>query len=135
MKKLPLFDSEKHEFTYFATIAIKNAMAIQAMENRLNVMAEVINELIDREPNINLETFKGNFLKELAELLDQDSEFEFSNNLHDLLRTERTELTAENAILKLQLEALAARVSALETALGYEKPHETEKPNTFDLLG
>jgi hypothetical protein len=52
MKKLPTFNSENHEFTYFAVIAMKNASAVQAMENRLNVMAEAINELIDKESNV-----------------------------------------------------------------------------------
>jgi hypothetical protein len=137
MKKLPLFDSAKHEFTYFATIAMKNAMAIQAMENRLNIITEAINELIDKIPTsgVDLESFKANFLKELATLLDQESEFEFSNSLFDLLGAERSELKDSFSSLELQLQVLAEKVSKIESALGHEKVEETEKANVFDLLG
>jgi len=135
MQKLPLFDSAKHEFTYFATITMKNAMAIQAMENRLNVMTEAINLLIDENSSVDLESFKATFLKELATLLDQDSEFEFSNSLFDLLGTERTDLKDSFSSLELQLQMLAEKVSKIESVLGHEKVKETEKPNTFDLPG
>jgi hypothetical protein len=92
MKKLPTFNSENHEFTYFAVMAVKNANAVQAMENRLNIMAEAINELIDKDSSVDLESFKATFLKELATLLNQKTEFEFSNSLFDLLGTERADL-------------------------------------------
>jgi len=135
MQKLPLFDSAKHEFTYFATIAMKNAMAIQAMENRLNVMTEAINLLIDENSSVDLKSFKATFLEELATLLDQNSEFEFSNSLFDLLGTERTDLKDSFSSLELQLQMLAEKVSKIESALGHEKIEETEKPNALDLLG
>jgi len=135
MQKLPLFDSAKHEFTYFATITMKNAMAIQAMENRLNVMTEAINLLIDENSSVDLESFKATFLKELATLLDQDSEFEFSNSLFDLLGTERTDLKDSFSSLELQLQVLAEKVSKIESALDHEKVEETEKSNTFDSPG
>jgi hypothetical protein len=137
MQKLPLFDSAKHEFTYFATIAMKNAMAIQAMENRLNIITEAINELIDKIPTsgVDLESFKATFLKELATLLDQESEFEFSNSLFDLLGAERSELKDSLSSLELQLQVLAEKVSKIESALDHEKVEETEKSNTFDLPG
>jgi len=126
MQKLPTFDSAKYEFTYFATIAMKNVMAVQAIENRLNLMAEVINELIGRLANkdssVDLETFKVTFLKELATLLDQDSEFEFSNSLFDLLGAERADL-------RDSFQALAKRVSKIESALGHEKVEEGERFN------
>ena len=134
MQKLPTFDSAKHEFTYFATITMKNAMAVQAMENRLNIIAKKINELIDRDSSVDLETFKATFLKELATLLDQESEFEFSNSLFDLLGTERADLKDSFKLLELQFQALAEKVSKIESALGYEKIPEGEKPNIFDLL-
>ncbi|MEG4289960.1 hypothetical protein Q5692_23900 [Microcoleus sp. C2C3] len=134
MQKLPTFNSAKHEFTYFATMTMKNAMAVQAMENRLNVMAEAINALIDRDSSVDLETFKATFLKELATLLDQESEFEFSNSLFDLLGTERTDLKDSIRLLELQLQTLAERVSKIESALGHEKISEGDKPNIFDLL-
>jgi hypothetical protein len=141
MQKLPLFDSAKHEFTYFATITMKNAMVIQAVENRLNVVTEVINELIDKvsssdeDSSIDLESFKATFLEELATLLNQNSEFEFSNSLFDLLGTERTELRNNFTSLELQIKVLAEKVSKIESAFGHEKVEETEKPNTFELLG
>jgi len=135
MQKLPLFDSAKHEFTYFATITMKNAMAIQARENRLNVMTEAINLLIDENSSVDLESFKATFLKELATLLDQDSEFEFSNSLFDLIGTERTDLKDSFSSLELQLQMLAEKVSKIESALGHEKVEETEKSNTFNFLG
>ncbi|MEG4362716.1 hypothetical protein QUB09_13005 [Microcoleus sp. C2C6] len=109
-------------------------MAVQAMENRLNVMAEAINALIDRDSSVDLETFKATFLKELATLLDQESEFEFSNSLFDLLGTERTDLKDSIRLLELQLQTLAERVSKIESALGHEKISEGDKPNIFDLL-
>jgi hypothetical protein len=121
MKKLATFDSAKHEFTYFAIITMKNTMALQAIENRLNVIAEAINELIDESPNIDLETFKATFLKELAALLDQNDEFEFSNSLFDLLGTERANLKDSFSSLELQLQVLAEKVSKIESALGHEK--------------
>jgi hypothetical protein len=135
MKKLPTFDSAKHEFTYFATITMKNAMAVQAIENRLNVMTEAINELIDKNSNVDLEAFKATFLKELATMLNQESEFEFSNSLFDLLGTERANLKDSFRLLELQLQAIAEKVSKIESALDYEKVKQPEKPNTFDLLG
>ena len=135
MQKLPTFDSAKHEFTYFATITMKNAMAVQAMENRLNIIAEAINELIDRDSSVDLDAFKATFLKELATLLGQKSEFEFSNSLFDLLGTERTDLKDSFKLLELQFQALAEKVSKIESALGQEKiSEEGEKPNVFDLM-
>jgi hypothetical protein len=135
MQKLPTFDSAKYEFTYFATMTMKNAMAIQAIENRLNVVTEAINLLIDENSSVDLESFKATFLKELATLLDQNSEFEFSNSLFDLLGTERADLKDNFSSLELQLQVLAEKVSKIELTLGHEKVEETEKLNTFDLLG
>ena len=135
MEKLPTFDSAKHEFTYFATMTMKNAMAVQALENRLNVMTEAINKLIDRDSNIDLVAFKASFLGELATLLDQEDEFEFSNSLFDLLGTERADLKDSFKLLEVQFQALAQRVSKIESALGHEKVEEGETSNTFDLLG
>ena len=135
MEKLSTFDSTKYEFTYFATMTMKNTMAIQAIENHLNVMTEAINELIDQNPNVDLESFKATFLKELATLLDQDSEFEFSNSLFDLLGAERTELKNSFSSLELQFQMLAEKVSKIESALSHEKIEEAKKSNTFDLLG
>ena len=138
MQKLPTFNSAKHEFTYFATITMKNAMAVQAIENRLNVMAEAVNELIDKladkDSNVDLEVFKTTFLSELATLLDQESEFEFSNSLFDLLGTEKTDLKESFKLLEVQFQALIQRVSKIESAFGHEKVEEREKPNIFDLL-
>ena len=134
MQKLPTFDIAKHEFTYFATLTMKNAMAIQAIENRLNIIVERINELIDKDSSVDLESFKTTFLKELATLLNQNSEFEFSNSLFDLLGTERTDLKESFRLLELQFQVLAEKVSKIESALGYEKVVEGEKPNIFDLL-
>lgn len=138
MQKLPIFDIAKHEFTYFATVTMKNAMAIQAIENRLNIMTEAVNELIDRlidkDSNVDLETFKATFLKELATLLNQNSEFEFSNSLFDLLGTERTDLKDSIKLLELQFQVLAEKLSKIESVLGHEKVVEGEKPNIFDLL-
>ncbi|MEG4290021.1 hypothetical protein Q5692_02250 [Microcoleus sp. C2C3] len=138
VQKLPTFNSAKYEFTYFATIAMKNAMAVQAIENRLNVMTEAVNELIDKladkGSNVDLEVFKATFLSELATLLNQDSEFEFSNSLFDLLGTERADLKDSIRLLELQLQTLAERVSKIESALGHEKISEGDKPNIFDLL-
>lgn len=116
MQKLPTFDSAKHEFTYFATLTMKNAMAVQAMENYLNIIAERINELIDRDSSVDLETFKATFLNELATLLNQNSEFEFSNSLFDLLGTERTNLKESFKLLELQFQELAEKVSKIESA-------------------
>lgn len=135
MKKLPTFNSENHEFTYFTVMAVKNANAVQAMENRLNIMAEAINELIDKDSSVDLETFKPTFLKELATLLNQKTEFEFSNSLFDLLGTERADLKTSFTSLELKLQQLTERVSKIESALGHEKIEKTVKPNTFDLLG
>ena len=138
MQKLLTFDSAKHEFTYFATVTMKNAMAVQAIENRLNVMTEAINELIDRltdkNPSVDLEVFKATFLKELATLLDQKSEFEFSNSLFDLLGAERTDLKNSFKLLEQRFQTLAERVSRIESALGHEKIEKGEKPNIFDLM-
>ena len=161
MQKLPTFDSAKHEFTYFATMTMKNSMAVQAIENRLNIIAERINELIDRNSSVDLEAFKATFLKELATLLDQESEFEFSNSLFDLLGTERADLKDNFKSLELQLQVLAEKVSKIESTLNpspssetegfvedysgedvmdrYIDPEEynnveSEKPNIFDLL-
>jgi hypothetical protein len=127
MQKLSTFDSTKHEFTYFVTMTMKNAMAIQAIENRLNVMVETINELIDASSGFDLEAFKATFLKELATLLNQDTEFEFSNSLFDLLGTEKTDLKDSFSSLELQLQVLTEKVSKLEAALNHEKVEKTEK--------
>ena len=133
MEKLPTFNTAKYEFGYFATIAMKNAMAVQAMENRLNIIAEAINELIDKDSSVDLETFKATFLKELATLLDQENEFEFSNSLFDLLGTERADLKDSFKLLEVQFQALAQRVSKIESALGHEKVEEGETSNTFEV--
>lgn len=109
-------------------------MAIQAIENRLNVMTEAINSLIDENPSVDLESFKATFLKELATLLNQNSEFQFSNSLFDLLGTERTDLKECFKLLESQFQALTERISKLESILGREKFEETKKSNTFDLL-
>jgi hypothetical protein len=130
MEKLPTFNSAKHEFTYFAIVTMKNAMAIQAIENRLNVVAEKINELIDKDPGIDLEAFKAILLSELATLLNQKTEFEFSNSLFDLLGTERTALKDKCSSLELRLQSLTARILKLESALGHEKVEGSEKSNT-----
>jgi len=127
MQKLSTFDVAQHEFTYFATIAMKNAMAIQAIANRLNVMTEAINELIDNNSSVDLEAFKTTFLKELATLLEQDTEFEFSNSLFDLLGTERASLNDNFKSLELQFQELTERVSQIESALGHEKVEKTEE--------
>ena len=134
MQKLPTFNSENHEFTYFVVLAVKNANAIQAMENRLNIMTEAINSLIDKDSSIDLESFKATFLKELATLLGQKSEFEFSDSLFNLLGAERTELKDSFRELKLQLQTLTEKVSKMELALGHKKIEGGEKSNTFDLL-
>jgi hypothetical protein len=134
MKKLPTFNSENHEFTYFVVMTVKNASAVQAMENRLNVIAEAINELINKDSSINLESFKATLLKELATLLNQKTEFDFSNSLFDLLGTERADLKNSFAFLEVKLQHLTERVSKIESALGHKKIEETEKPNTFDSL-
>lgn len=126
MEKLPTFDSEKHEFTCFALMTMKNAMAIQAFENRISIMAERINELIDRD-SVDLETFKETFLEELATLLNQKSEFEFSNSLFDLLGTERTDLKECFRLLETEVQVLAEKVSKIESALGHEKCVEGEQ--------
>jgi hypothetical protein len=128
MDKLPTFDSAKHEFTYFAILTMKNAMAIQAIENRLNIVAEKINELIDKDSSIDLVAFKETFLNQLATLLNQESEFDFSNSLFDLLGTERTDLRDSLKLLEVQFQALVERVSKIESALGHEKIKE-EKPH------
>lgn len=135
MQKLPTFDSEKHEFTYFTLVTVKNANAVQAMKNRLNVMAEAINELIDANPSVDLESFKAILLKELATLLNQKTEFDFSNSLFDLLGTERADLKTSFTSIELKLQQLTERVSKIESALGHEKIEETLKRDTFDLLG
>jgi len=130
MQKLPTFDSAKHEFTYFATIAMKNAMAVQAIESRINVMTEAINALIDkladRDSSVDLEVFKETFLSEFAALLNQSDEFEFSDSLFDLLGTERANLKDSFALLELQFQALAEKVSKIEAALGHEKVEKGE---------
>jgi len=126
MKRLPTFDVAQHEFAYFATIAMKNAMAIQAIGNRLNVMTEAINELIDNNSSVDLEAFKATFLKELATLLDQDTEFEFSNSLFDLLGTERTDLKDSFKWLELRFQVLAEKVSNIESVIGHERLKENE---------
>jgi hypothetical protein len=135
MQKLPTFDSEKYEFTCLVTATMKNKIAIQAIESCLNVVIETINELIDRDSSVDLEAFKETLLKELATLLNQKSEFEFSNSLFDLLGTERANLKDSFSSLEFQLQALTERVSKVESVLGYEKVEEGEKSNTFDLLG
>ena len=134
MQKLPVFAVTQHEFTYFATMTMKNAASVQAIENRINVMTEAINELIDRDSSVDLEAFKATFLKELAILLNPKNEFEFSNSLFDLLGTERTDLKECFKLLEVQFLALTERVSKIESALGQEKVTEGDKPNIFDLL-
>ena len=130
MEKLPTFNTAKYEFGYFATMAIKNAMAVQAIESRINVMTEAINALIDkladRDSSVDLETFKVTFLKELATLLDQESEFEFSSSLFDLLGTERADLKDSIRLLELQFQTLAEKVSKIESALGHKKVEKDE---------
>ena len=125
MQKLPIFQMAKHEFTYFATIAMKNAMAVQAIENRLNIMSEATNTLIDRDSSIDLEAFKTSFLNELEGLLQKDTGDTLVGDLN---------LQDRFNLLELQFEALAERVSKIESALGHEKVVEGEKPNIFDLL-
>ena len=110
-------------------------MAIQAMENRLNVMTETINLLIDENSSVDLESFKATFLEELATLLNQNSEFEFSNSLFDLLGTERTDLKNSFNSLELQIQVLAEKVSKIESTLGHEKVEETKKSKALDLPG
>jgi hypothetical protein len=124
MDKLPTFNTAKYEFGYFATIAMKNAMAIQAIESRINVMTEAINELIDKNSSVDLVSFKETFLNELATLLNQKSEFEFSNSLFDLLGTERTDSRDSLKLLEAQFQELAEKVSKIETALGHKKVEE-----------
>src|SRR6476620_11675564 len=130
MEKLPAFDSAKYEFSYFATMAMKNAMAVQAIENRINVMTEAVNELIDKladkGSSVDLEVFKATFLSELATLLNQDSEFEFSNSLFELLGTERNDLKDSIRLLELQFQTLAEKVSKIESALGHKKVEKDE---------
>lgn len=121
MQKLPTFASANHEFTYFTVMTVKNANAVQAMENRLNIMAEAINELIDQDSSVDLEGFKATFLKELAALLNQNRECEPSDNLFDLLGTERTDLKESFKLLELQFQVLAERVSKLETVVEPER--------------
>ena len=132
MQKLSTFDVARDESTYFATIAMKNAMAIQAIANHLNVMTEAINELINNNSSIDLEAFKKTFLKELATLLEQDTEFEFSNSLFDLLGTERASLNGNFRLLELQFQALTERVSKIELALGHEKVKKIEESDISD---
>jgi hypothetical protein len=134
MKKLSSFNSEEYEFVGLANLTTKNTLAIQAIENCLNVMIETINKLIDVNSNVDLEAFKAILLKELATLLNQKSEFEFSNSLFDLLGAERTELRNTVISLEVQLQALAEKVSKIESALGHEKVEGTEKSTTFDSL-
>src|SRR6476620_4462442 len=130
MQKLPAFNTAKHEFTYFATIAMKNAMAVQAIESRINVMTEAINALIDRDSSVDLVAFKATFLGELATLLNQKSEFEFSNSLFDLLGAERTNLKECVKLLDSQFQTLTQEVSKIESAFGHEKVDEGERFNT-----
>jgi uncharacterized protein YdiU (UPF0061 family) len=127
MEKLPPFDSEKYEFIGLANITMKNTLAIQAIQTALNTLIETINELIDENPSVDLESFKATLLKELATLLGQKTEFEFSNSLFDLLGTERTDLRNCFISLEQQLHALTERVSQIESALCHEKVEETEK--------
>jgi superfamily I DNA and/or RNA helicase len=133
MQKLPIFNSAKHEFTHFALMAMKNAMTVQAIENHLNLVTEAVNSLIDESSSVDLEGFKSTFLKELAALLDQKDEFEFSNSLFDLLGTERTDLKDNFDSLELQVQSLAERISKIESARGHEKVEETESSNSPDL--
>jgi hypothetical protein len=126
MEKLPTFDVAQHEFTYFATITLKNATAVHVIGNHLNVVTEAINELIDNNSSVDLEAFKATFLKELATLLDQNTEFEFSNSLFDLLGAERTDLKESFKLLELQFQVLAEKVSNIESVIGYEKLKENE---------
>lgn len=135
MQKLPTFDSAKHEFTCFATVTMKNAIAVQTIENRLNIIAERINELIDRDSSVDLQAFKAGFLTELTELLEQNSEPEPPDNLFDLLGTERASLKDSFRLLELQFQVLAEKVSKIESLLDHQKVEEGETSNTFDLLG
>jgi hypothetical protein len=131
MKKLPVFNATQHEFTHFAITTMKNTMAIQAIENHLNLIVEAINELTDKNSNVDLETFKATFLKELATLLNQSDEFEFSDSLFELLGAERTDLKNSFSSLELQFQALAERVSQIESVV---EPERFEKRNISDLL-
>jgi hypothetical protein len=135
MEKLPIFEIAKYEFTHFALTTLKNEMAIHAIEYRLNVITEAINSLIDKDSSVDLDTFKTTFLKELAELLNQKTEFEFSNSLFELLGTERADLKANVSLLELQVQSLTQRVSKMESALGHKKIQEIEKSNSLDLPG
>ncbi|NQE35219.1 hypothetical protein [Microcoleus asticus] len=131
MQKLPTFDSAKHEFTYFAVIAMKSAMAVEALENRLNIISEAINELIDRDSTVDLEAFKASFLTQLTELLDQNSEPE------DFVNSPQTDATDSGdrlRLLELQYELIAQRVAKIEAALGHEKVEEGKLTNIFDLM-
>jgi hypothetical protein len=130
MEKLPTLNSSNHEFTCFAVLTMKNTVAIQAIESHLNIMAEKINELIDRGSGIDLEDFKATFLNELATLLNQKTEFEFSNSLFDLLGTERTDLKECVKLLDVESRMLDKRISKIESALGHEKVEEGEKFDT-----
>jgi hypothetical protein len=133
MERLPTFDSAKYESTYFAILATKNAMTIQAIESHLSAVIEAVNSLIDKDSSIDLENFKATFLKELAILLNQKTEFDFSNSLFDLLGTERTELRNNCISLEKQVQVLTERVSKIESALGHEKIEETEKSKVLDF--
>ena len=134
MDKLPTINSAQHEFGYFATTTMKNTAAILVIENHLNIIVETLNILIDRDSSIDLEAFKTTFLSELATLLNQKSEFEFSNSLFDLLGTERTDLKESFKLLEQQFQVLAERVSKIESALGHEKVEGGTNSNIFDLL-
>lgn len=133
MQKLPAFDSAKYELNCLGTMTAKNIAAIQSIEACLNVVIEAINELIDKDPSIDLKLFKDTLLKELATLLNQNSEFEFSNSLFDLLGTERTDLKNCFSSLELQVQALTERVSRIESelALGHEKKQGKYKASSF----
>jgi hypothetical protein len=132
MEKLSTFNVRDYEFGHFATIAIKNAMAIQTIESRLNIMTEAINQLIDDDSSIDMEAFKASFLKELATLLNQNTEFEFSNSLFNLLGIERTELSEKTKLLEIQFQLLIEKISEIESILGQEKIEEDKKSNTSE---
>ena len=121
MQKLPTFNSAKHEFIYFATIAIKTASRVEAIENRLNIVTERVNELIDRDPDIDLGAFKANFLSELETLLVQDPEC--TPEVHSL------DIQDKLNLLELQFEVLTRKVVKIESTLDRNKM----KPPTNSL--
>lgn len=127
MEKLPIFHSERHEFTYFAICTMKNTMAIQAIERHLNTVAERFNELIDRGlTSVDLETFKTQFLSELetalAEVIDTT----------EVSDTDDTDEKARLDVAEIQLQILNEKVAKLQSVVGSKKFDKSN--NVFDLL-